>query len=260
MGSPDKAWSPRDGGESTVWLTRRRRARRNSRRGGIAEPGTPRGKTHACGAPAGRRCAREAGVRVGSPLPRNLRKGRAAPRAACAHRSRPPANFQIRVKASSTVGAQDSSVGPQAEQGIAAGRKIAPQERKTIAHSVSCGFAGQGVEPPGRGRKHRVAHPKTPRSSKFTPWWDSGARYSSCKDTCRYSFLLPRPELYNLARDPDESYDVALENLRIVAQLQEQIAEMVGTFSDPVQKAWAGQQAWRSNPAVPAGGYASPMK
>jgi arylsulfatase A-like enzyme len=74
----------------------------------------------------------------------------------------------------------------------------------------------------------------------------------------RRSYVLPKPELYNLASDPDESYDVAAENPQIVAQMQEKIGEMVKSFPDEVQKAWAEQLARKANPATPAGAYPQP--
>ena len=55
----------------------------------------------------------------------------------------------------------------------------------------------------------------------------------------RHSYMLPRPELYNLATDPDESYDVAAENPQVVAQIRQKIDEMLGSFPEPVQRAWA---------------------
>ena len=46
------------------------------------------------------------------------------------------------------------------------------------------------------------------------------AAYTPAPPGGRFSFLLPKPELYNLASDPDESYDVAPENPQIVAQIR----------------------------------------
>jgi arylsulfatase A len=75
----------------------------------------------------------------------------------------------------------------------------------------------------------------------------------------RHSYLLPKPELYNLASDPDESYDVAAENPRIVAQIQKQIARMLETFPEPVKKAWEEQQRRKANPATSTGAYPQPV-
>ena len=74
----------------------------------------------------------------------------------------------------------------------------------------------------------------------------------------RRSYVLPKPELYNLALDSDESYDVAAENPQIVAKMQAKIGEMIKSFPEPVQKAWAEQLARKANPATPAGAYPQP--
>ena len=73
----------------------------------------------------------------------------------------------------------------------------------------------------------------------------------------RHSYLLPKPELYNLAVDPDESYDVASENPEIVAKIQAKIAEMLKAFPEPVQTAWKEQRDRKANP-TPAGAYPQP--
>jgi arylsulfatase A len=75
----------------------------------------------------------------------------------------------------------------------------------------------------------------------------------------RRSYPLPKPELYNLKTDPDESYDVAPEHPEIVAQIQAKIAEMLKTFPDSVQKAWTEQMERKANPATPVGAYPQPV-
>jgi len=72
------------------------------------------------------------------------------------------------------------------------------------------------------------------------------------------NYILPRPELYNLETDPDESYDVAPEHPQIVAQIQGQISEMIKTFPEEVQKAYADSQARKVNPATPVGAWPRP--
>jgi arylsulfatase len=67
-----------------------------------------------------------------------------------------------------------------------------------------------------------------------------------------------RPELYNLASDPDESYDVAQQNPPIVAEMQRRIDSLLPTFPEEVQKSWAEAQKRRSNPKVPAAAYPRP--
>jgi arylsulfatase len=84
------------------------------------------------------------------------------------------------------------------------------------------------------------------------------AAYAPAPPGGRVSLLLPKPELYNLASDPDESYDVAPENPQIVAQIQAKIAEMIPGFPEPVRKAYADAQARKSDPTTPVGAYTKP--
>ncbi len=86
------------------------------------------------------------------------------------------------------------------------------------------------------------------------------AAYAPAPPGGRYSFTLARPELYNLASDPDESYDVAAENPQIVAEILRRIETLLPSFPAEVQKAWAEQQARKSTPNVPAGAYARPAQ
>jgi arylsulfatase len=84
------------------------------------------------------------------------------------------------------------------------------------------------------------------------------AAYTPAPPGGRISLLLPKPELYNLGSDPDESYDVAAENPQIVAQIEAKIAEMIPGFPEPVRKAYADAQARKSDPSTPAGAYPKP--
>ena len=84
------------------------------------------------------------------------------------------------------------------------------------------------------------------------------AAYTPAPQGGRHSYTLPKPELYNLASDPDESYDVAAENPRIVTQIEDKIAAQLKTFPEQVQQAWAEQQARKSSPSTPAGAYPRP--
>jgi hypothetical protein len=53
------------------------------------------------------------------------------------------------------------------------------------------------------------------------------------------SWSLPiNPELYNLARDPDESYNVAAEHPDIVAKIKARIQALLPTFPSQVMSAW----------------------
>jgi arylsulfatase A len=81
------------------------------------------------------------------------------------------------------------------------------------------------------------------------------AAYTPAPPGGRHSYLLPRPELYNLANDPDESYNVAEENPKIVADMRARIEEMLKGFPEPVQQAYKEAQSRKVNPGMPAGAY-----
>jgi len=85
------------------------------------------------------------------------------------------------------------------------------------------------------------------------------AAYTPAPQGGRHSYVLPRPELYNLANDPDESYDVAQENAEVVTRMRAQIEEMLKGFPEPVQKAYAEAQARKAAPETPAGAYPRPI-
>jgi arylsulfatase A len=53
-----------------------------------------------------------------------------------------------------------------------------------------------------------------------------------------HSAWLARPELYNVALDPAESYDVANLHPEIVAELQQDLEKLMPTFPQPVQDAY----------------------
>jgi arylsulfatase A len=86
----------------------------------------------------------------------------------------------------------------------------------------------------------------------------NSAAYSPAPPGGRRSYLLARPELYNLAADPDEGYDVAPENPRIVEEIQRRISEMIPSFPEPVQKAWAEAKSRPVNPSTATGAYPQP--
>jgi arylsulfatase A len=69
----------------------------------------------------------------------------------------------------------------------------------------------------------------------------------------RHSFVLPKPELYDLGKDPQESYDVASDHPDVVASIGEQVDKLLREFPEPVQKAWAEAKARKANPYWPAG-------
>lgn len=70
-----------------------------------------------------------------------------------------------------------------------------------------------------------------------------------------HNFVLPRPELYNLAADPDESYDVAPKYPEVVAKMQAKIASMMASFPEPVQLAYAESKARVADPKTPVGAW-----
>jgi len=86
------------------------------------------------------------------------------------------------------------------------------------------------------------------------------AAYTPPPPDGRHSYLLPKPELYDLANDPDESYDVAAEHPEIVQQIQAKIATMLQDFPEPVRKAYAEAKAREVNPSTSTGAYPQPKK
>jgi hypothetical protein len=49
---------------------------------------------------------------------------------------------------------------------------------------------------------------------------------------------LPRPELYNLALDVNESYDMAASRPEIVTAIRDRMEAFIGTLPQPVQDGW----------------------
>jgi arylsulfatase len=72
-----------------------------------------------------------------------------------------------------------------------------------------------------------------------------------------HNYVLPHPELYDLATGPDESYDVAPQHPEIVQQMLAQIEEMMKTFPEPARQAYAASKARRVNPGMAVGGWPS---
>jgi hypothetical protein len=86
------------------------------------------------------------------------------------------------------------------------------------------------------------------------------AAYTPAPPSGRHSYLLPKPELYNLANDPDESYDVAVEHPEIVEQIQAKIGAMMEGFPEPVRQAYTEAKARAVNPSMPAGAFPQPRQ
>jgi len=86
------------------------------------------------------------------------------------------------------------------------------------------------------------------------------AAYTPAPPEGRLNYTLAKPELYNLATDPDESYDMAVENPAVVEEILRRVNSLLPNFPEPVQKAWAESQTRKSNPSVPAGAYPRPVQ
>jgi arylsulfatase len=76
----------------------------------------------------------------------------------------------------------------------------------------------------------------------------------------RVNLVLPSPELYDLENDPDESYDIAPENPKVVAEIQGRVERLLAGFPDEVKKAWAETRARRSAPNTPIGAVPRQVK
>jgi len=87
----------------------------------------------------------------------------------------------------------------------------------------------------------------------------NSAAYSPAPPGGRHNLLLPRAELYNLAEDPDESYDVAAENSAVVAEMERRIRRLISGFPAEVQQAYAEAQSRKADPATPTGAYPRPQ-
>jgi arylsulfatase A len=75
-----------------------------------------------------------------------------------------------------------------------------------------------------------------------------------------HNFTLPHPELYDLATDPDESYDVAPSHPAVVAEMLAQVDALMAGFPEPARKAYAATKARRTNPGTPIDGWPSGVK
>jgi arylsulfatase A-like enzyme len=54
----------------------------------------------------------------------------------------------------------------------------------------------------------------------------------------RTNLPLPRQELYDMATDPGENYDVSLDNPEVVADIRRRVEDMIVTFPEPVGTLW----------------------
>jgi len=83
--------------------------------------------------------------------------------------------------------------------------------------------------------------------------------YSAAPAGGRVNMALKNPELYNLALDPQESYDVAEQNPQVVSEIRGRIERLLVTFPSEVQEAWRETQA-RPVTSRPAGAHPLPPK
>lgn len=74
--------------------------------------------------------------------------------------------------------------------------------------------------------------------------------YSPAPAGGRVNLPLPRPELYDLVRDPDESYDVAPENPEVVREIQGRIERLMEGFPENIRKAYAETKAKKVAPTA----------
>ena len=80
--------------------------------------------------------------------------------------------------------------------------------------------------------------------ARFRQWKLHIARYNTFAFSPppaggRVNLPLRHPELYDLLLDPDESYDVASEHPEVVKDLQARIERLMGSFPEPIRKAYA---------------------
>jgi arylsulfatase len=87
----------------------------------------------------------------------------------------------------------------------------------------------------------------------------NSSTYSAAPAGGRHNYVLPRPELYNLEDDPEESYDVAPSHTEIVAQIQGRIEQLLSGFPEPVKQAYAESKARKVDPATPVGARPRPL-
>jgi arylsulfatase len=87
----------------------------------------------------------------------------------------------------------------------------------------------------------------------------NSSTYSAAPAGGRHNYVLPQPELYNLAVDPQESYDVAPSHPEIVAEIRQHIEKLVAGFPEPVKQAYAESKARKVDPATPIGARPRPL-
>jgi arylsulfatase len=101
--------------------------------------------------------------------------------------------------------------------------------------------------------------------ARWGKWKLHFARYNMIAQSAvpaggRVNLVLPSPELYDLENDPDEGYDIAPENPKVVAEIQGRVERLLAGFPDEVKKAWAETRARRSAPNTPIGAVPRQVK
>ena len=76
--------------------------------------------------------------------------------------------------------------------------------------------------------------------------------YSPAAPGGRQNVMLKNPELYDLLADPEESYDAADKNPRIVAGIQARVEKLMAGFPEDIRKSWEETKAKPASVA-PAG-------
>src|SRR6266403_1258968 len=66
----------------------------------------------------------------------------------------------------------------------------------------------------------------------------------------RFNLPLKSPELYDLIADPDESYDVAEQHPRVVADIQARVERLMAGFPENIRKAYAETKALTTGSAA----------
>ena len=68
----------------------------------------------------------------------------------------------------------------------------------------------------------------------------------------RVNLPLPAPELYDLVNDPDESYNLAPQNPRIVTEIQDRVERLIEGFPEEIRRAWSETKSHSPSRTEPA--------
>jgi arylsulfatase A len=82
---------------------------------------------------------------------------------------------------------------------------------------------------------------------------NGGQTYINDQGMSEKNYLLARSELYNLDRDPSESYDVAKKNPAVVKRLRSELDRMMATFPKEVVAQYTALQAQKASITTPPG-------